>query len=42
MHKITRIDREVLLWALAAPALLAFVRLVCRVTVFVAHVLGVL
>jgi hypothetical protein len=29
MHKITRIDTEMLLWALAAPALLAFIRLVC-------------
>lgn len=29
MHKITRIDREVLLWALAGAGLLAFVRLVC-------------
>ena len=29
MHKITRIDREMLLWMLAAPALLLFVRLLC-------------
>ena len=29
MHKITRIDREILLWMLAAPALLLFVRFVC-------------
>ena len=36
MHKITRIDREILLWMLAAPALLAFVRLVCWLGVRIA------
>lgn len=40
MHKITRIDREVLLWALAAPALLAFIRLVCWAGVKLAQLLG--
>lgn len=39
MHKITRIDREVLLWALAGAGMLGFVRLVCWVGVKLAGVM---